>query len=134
MTMSAREFKPGFRLSVTDVLVLVAGAVGAFFAAGIAPWAAAAIAFVVLHFFLFCNVLRMSRPLELVWAGVFLALAIAAIRLQVPAWPVVFAVSLAVTVVVAIVQLRLPSYHGVGWQRINPQLRQWWEASHREAR
>jgi hypothetical protein len=29
---------------------------------------------------------------------------------------------------VVIVEMRKPSYHGVGWQRINPGLPAWWDA------
>ena len=64
-------------------------------------WFGIAIAFVVLHFFLFCNVLRMSRPLELIWAGIFAALAIAIISFNLLSWPAVFAISGAATMVVA---------------------------------
>jgi len=31
-----------------------------------------------------------------------------------------------VTVAVVVVEMCKPSYHGVGWQRINPRLREWW--------
>lgn len=43
-------------------------------------------------------------------------------------WALAFILSLLVTVVVMILQLRRPSYHGLGWQRINPGLPQWWQA------
>lgn len=86
------------------------------------------IAFVLGHFFLFCNVVRMARPLELAWAGVFVALAAATIMLDTPGWLVTASVSLAATVVVVMVETRKPSYHGVGWQRINPGLPAWWES------
>jgi hypothetical protein len=74
------------------------------------------------HFFLFCNVFRVSRAPELVWAGVFLALAGSTIALGVPGWPATVAASLATTVVVVTLEMRKPSYHGIGWRRINPTL------------
>ena len=92
-------------------------------------WFGIAIAFVVLHFFLFCNVLRMSRPLELIWAGIFAALAVATVSQNLLSWPVVFAVSSVVTVIVAFIETRRPSYHGVGWQKLNPRLPEWWESA-----
>ncbi|MET0311815.1 MAG: hypothetical protein ABW051_07165 [Burkholderiaceae bacterium] len=119
-------FQPGFRLSVTDVIVLMLGAGGAIAAARIDPWLGFAVAFPVAHFFLFCNVVRMSRPYELVWAAAFVSLAAAQLVLGVPSWPVVFLTCLAVTCVVVVLQARQPSYHGVFWQRLNPGLAQWW--------
>jgi hypothetical protein len=85
-------------------------------------------AFVLAHFFLFCNVVRMARPLELAWAGIFVVLAAATVAFETPGWLVTALVSLLVTVVVVIVEMRKPSYHGVGWQRINPGMAAWWEA------
>jgi hypothetical protein len=126
MTRTQREFRPGFRLSARDVLTLIVGAVLAACVGMVDRWLAVMVGFVVLHFFLFCNVLRMARPLELVWAGLFAVLAILA-GVGVVQWPVALGVSLGVTVVVASIQMRRPSYHGVGWPRINPELPQWWE-------
>jgi len=47
----------------------------------------------------------------------------------IPGWPITTSVSLVVTLVVVVLQMRKPSYHGLGWQRINPGLRSWWDAS-----
>lgn len=124
--MGERQFQPGFRLSALDIAVVVAGAGASAYAMTVDRWFGAAIAFVVLHFFLFCNVLRMSRPLELVWAGAFAALAVAALSFNVLSWPAVFAASAFLTLIVAMIELRRPSYHGVGWQTLNPRLPQWW--------
>jgi len=123
------EFAPGFRLSVLDAIVLVIGVAAAFALATVVPWWGFMVAFVVAHFFLFCNVVRMARPLELAWAGVFLAFAAATIALDAPGWPITTSISLVATAVVVGIQMRKPSYHGVGWQRINPGLRAWWDAS-----
>ena len=92
-------------------------------------WFGFAIAFVVLHFFLFCNVLRMSRPLELIWAGIFAGLAIATISFGLLSWPAVFATSGGVTVMVAVMEALRPSYHGVCWQKLNPRLPEWWQST-----
>src|SRR5687768_7082849 len=127
--MAELRFQPGFRLSALDVVVLVVGGVASAYAMTVDRWFGIAIAFVVLHFFLFCNVLRMSRRLELIWAGIFAALAIAAISFDLLSWPAVFAISGAVTVIVAVIEARRPSYHGVGWQRVNPRLPEWWQST-----
>ena len=125
--MGERKFKPGFRLSRLDILVLALGLIGAV-AFAITVWQAGlVIAIVVCHFFLFCNVLRLSRPLELAWAGVFLALAAATIGWDAPGWPVTIAASLGMTALVAVLEMRKSSYHGVGWRSINPGLRDWWQ-------
>lgn len=123
------EFSPGFRFSVRDALVLVIGAVAASALATVVAWWGFVVAFVVAHFFLFCNVVRMARPLELAWAVVFVALAAATLVLDAPGWPMTTSISLVATAVVVALQMRKPSYHGVGWQRINPGLRAWWDAS-----
>ncbi len=85
------------------------------------------IGFAVGHFFLFCNVFRVARPLELSWAVLFVALAGSTISLEKPGWQVTIATSLVATLLVIVVQMRMPSYHGVAWQRINPELPQWWQ-------
>lgn len=130
--MTETSFRPGFRISATDIAVILIGALAAAYAVQIEWWMGATIAFVVGHFFLFCNVLRAARPLELAWTACFLALAISAISTGQPGWLWVFALSLLVTVVVLILQLRRPPYHGVAWQRINPGLPQWWQAQGQE--
>ncbi len=121
----APEFRPGFRLSAMDVVVLVVGASGA-----IAAWPVGVEFCVlgvaaILHFFLFCNVFRVSRPLELAWSALFLASVLAQRTLAMP-WLVVAAVVAAMTIAVVWLAMRQPSYHGVLWQRINPGLPAWW--------
>lgn len=68
----------------------------------------------------------MPRKLELIWAGLFILLSAGTIS-QIFSWTLVFIVSLALSIVLAIVEMRSVSYHGVGWQRLNPGLPQWWE-------
>ena len=84
--------------------------------------------FTLAHFFLFCNVLRMSRPLELVWATLFVLLAASTILTGFPPWIYTFSVMLLVTAILSVIQVRRPSYHGVFWRRLNPELPQWWAA------
>ncbi|MEW6689726.1 MAG: hypothetical protein AB1452_11615 [Pseudomonadota bacterium] len=133
LTMPGRPFAPGFRLSLRDAIVIAAGSVAAVALASMVWWWGFVIAFVVAHFFLFCNVVRMARPLELAWSAIFLALACATILLEFPGWAATTAISLAATVVVVALQMRKPSYHGAGWRRINPGLPDWWSAQQRRA-
>ena len=125
-----RTFAPGFRLSAIDLVILVVGGIGGAFCLRADFWLAVAVWFVVAHFFLFCNVLRMSRPLEFIWAGVFVALAVASVQFGWVSWPVVLGCSLAVTVLLTAIEVRRPSYHGVGWQQLNSRLPEWWQSQH----
>src|SRR5689334_24331900 len=125
--MTERKFQPGFRLSALDILVLIIGGLASAYIVTFDQHLATAIAFVVLHFFLICNVLRMSRPLELIWAGMFIALAAAAISLAVPPWPIALALSSIITILLTVIETRRPSYHGVLWQKLNPHLLAWWQ-------
>ena len=130
--MRDQPFSPGFRLSKTDVLVLLIAAISSAAVGstdiGVDRVIAFVIAFVVCHFFLFCNVFRISRPLELVWAGVFLVLGVCTIFFSTPAWPATFLLAFVVTIIVVLIEMRKPSYHGILWQRINPRLRDWRDA------
>jgi len=126
--MQKKPFAPGFRLSVVDLIILVIGAVAALALFRIVWWWGFVVGFALAHFFLFCNVVRMARPLELAWSSVFVALAAATVALDAPGWLMTTCVSLLVTVVVVLLEVRKPSYHGVGWRRINPELPAWWAA------
>ena len=125
----APEFKPGFRFSAFDALLLVLGGLGSWIVWSRAWWLGFVIAFVVGHFFLFCNIFRISRSLEVIWAAVFLVLTGFTIASGHPTWTTTALLSLGLTVLVVCIELRKPSYHGIGWSRINPNLRQWWDAT-----
>ena len=111
-----------------DIAVLVCGAIAAVAFWPEAGWMGFIIAFVIGHFFLFCNVFRIARPLELAWSAVFVVLAAGTILTDTPGWPVTITVSLAVTVMAVVIAMRRPSYHGICWQWINPGLPVWWQA------
>lgn len=129
MPIEPRTFAPGVRrLSWMDTAISCAGASGAALATMYGWWISAVIVWVVVHFLLFCNIFRIARPLELSWGGVFVALAASTMVFDLPGWLATFAMSLVATLVVIAVEMRKPSYHGVGWQTINPNLRTWWEA------
>ena len=77
-------FAPGLRLSVLDVIILAVGVTATFALATAVWWWGFVVGFVLAHFFLFCNVMRMARPLELAWAAVFVVLAAATVALDTP--------------------------------------------------
>jgi len=125
-----QRFAPGFRFSGFDALVLILGTASALGVALLHQWVGLAIGFVVAHFFLFCNILQMSRPLELIWAAVFAGLVGCAFVADAISWPLIFAFASGVTLILSLIQMRHPSYHGVGWKTINPALPEWWRARH----
>lgn len=120
-------FKPGFRISKLDVGFMLLVFVSSLLLARLFEQLALAALFAVLHFFLFCNVLRAKRWLELMWAAAFVGLWASSFFWGVPSWHYTYALAFAVTLVVAVVQVLLPSYHGAFWAILNPRLPQWWE-------
>ena len=126
--MKQAVFAPGFRFSVVDGIVLAGGTAAVIALSMYVWWWGFVPGFVLAHFFLFCNVVRMARPLELVWSGAFVVLTGTTLAFETPGWLVTAMGSLLVTAIVVVVEMRKPSYHGVGWQRINPGLPAWREA------
>ena len=66
------------------------------------------IAFVVGHFFLFCNVFRIERKPELIWAAVFTVLTASTVLTQMPGWIVTFTSSFLVAVVLIYRETKKP--------------------------
>ena len=115
----------GFRCSPGDALVLgLAVAAAAYLASAEMPmwWL---IPMVVGHFFLFCNVFRVRRWLELVWAGVFVLVAGGWMAVGRIDWLPVFLTQLPCTLAVLAAEVRSPSYHGIAAARLNPHLGAW---------
>jgi hypothetical protein len=123
--MKPAAFSPGFRLSVRDGAVLIVGGIGAFLGE---RDTAIIIGMAVGHFFLFCNVFRVRTKLELIWAAIFCCLTVFTLVFHQPGWPVTIGVSLACAAALIVIEMKSPSYHGIGWRRINPKLPEWWEA------
>ena len=121
------NFKPGFRLSIFDAIILFIGGTGAIYLAGVEVTASFIIIFVIGHFFLFCNVFRISRPPELIWAVTFVSLSIITVTIGYPGWIPIVLISLVLSIAFIIREIKLPSYHGILWHKINPQLEQWWK-------
>jgi hypothetical protein len=124
---TAANFRPGFRISEVDVGVVILGILVSVSLGRLDDTLGVATLFTVAHFFLFCNVLRMNRPLELIWAVLVVLLAGSTLLVGVPTWSLTLILTLSVTAVFAVIQVLLPSYHGVFWRTINPNLPRWWE-------
>ena len=74
------------------------------------------------HFFLFCNVFRIRRALELWWAAVFVInVGFWLAQGRTGWWPAMIC-QVPVTLVVILLQMRSPWYHGVGARWINRRL------------
>ena len=129
--MPNTEFGPGFRCSVFDGLILLSGLASSIWLWPRGPWIGFVIIFVVGHFFLFCNVSRISRDLELVWGAIYIAITLFVVRSHATARTPMALLPLIATAFVIGIELRKPSYHGVGWRRINPSLPEWWDAHQR---
>ena len=112
------DFKPGFRLSKIDILAIICGVVVAAASFSYSSVITFLVLFVVGHFFLFCNIIRMSRPSELIWSGIFLALSSASLLKGFPSWSVTVLISTLLTAILVVIETRKSSYHGVSWQKI----------------
>ncbi len=126
--MNNTDFKPGFRLSIFDIGILAIGFIGAWYLKDIAVDLSYILLFVVCHFFYFCNITRMSRIPELIWAVCFVALCGVGVTYGIVTFNEAFIISLLITVVLTAFELRKPSYHGVLWSKINPSLKEWFES------
>ncbi len=124
-----RGFAPGARLSGGDVVGLAALTAGCVALAEVAPDAGLLAAIAVVHFALFCNVFRVARSLELLWASTFVALSSGALALGTPSLLGAGTVACGLGLVVIALEVRKPNYHGVLWQRLNPGLEARWRAS-----
>lgn len=121
------KFQPGFRLSTMDVGILVAGVMGASFVWSSSSLWALIILFVIAHFFMFCNIFRIPRRPELIWAGTFISLSFMTGIFEVPGWWITAGATFGLAVILILQSMRRPDYHGVAWRRINPGLLEWWE-------
>lgn len=123
----------GFRLSISDALILVLGGITVpLQLSQTVPHVAMLVAFVVWHFFLFCNVIRARRSLELTWAVTFVVNAGVWMWLEPECWTFALALQLAPTMAIASFELRSKRYHGVGARRINPRIDQYLAGADRE--
>ena len=121
------KLKPGFRLSLKDIIILIIGVGASAYFATDEIIISIIVLFVLGHFFLFCNVFRISRPPELFWAAVFIFLSMLTLTVGYPGWITTFSSSLILTLIIIFREIKLPAYHGILWHKINPELKQLWE-------
>ncbi|CAN5179715.1 hypothetical protein BH09SUM1_BH09SUM1_27730 [soil metagenome] len=109
------EGKRGFKFSLRDGIVIVAGAACSFGLRNVMPELSVGILAVVAVFFLFCNVFRVASQLEYSWCAVLAIMTILFESGVLGTSSVIIAQAIA-TVACIGVQLMSPYYHGVGWQ------------------
>jgi len=109
----------GFRLSWLDGGVIAIAALAALLLGHPFGWLILTVAG---HFFLFCNVFRVGRKRELIWAALFVANVAVLIGWGELHWATVLLAQCPVTVAIIIAELRSPLYHGVFAPRLNPHL------------
>ncbi len=117
----------GFRFSLTDAVAIgvFVSAAGVLWYLGNPLWWLLLIA--AGHFFLFCNVFRIIRRRELIWAGLFVLNVGAWVWIDRLTWPSVLVCQLPITVALVIADMRAPGYHGVLAKRLNPRLNDYLE-------
>src|SRR5215213_8330009 len=96
----------GFRFSATDAVVTAVGAGGNWLLREALQEMAPLPAIVLVHFFLFCNVFRIRRSYELIWAAAFVVNLLAWQVAGAMSWPRVLAVQLPVTVLAIASEMR----------------------------
>lgn len=121
-TNSPRVRTWGFRFSAIDAVVLVLTGTAMVVLERMENPLWWVLGMVVGHFFLFCNVFRIRRSFELVWAVLFVVnMGIWMWRLELSG-VLVLAVQLPITVVSVAGEMRSARYHGVFARHINPKL------------
>ena len=108
----------GFRMSVVDAVIQVTGA-----AAGWLLWerlGSLSLLFpvVVAHFFLFCNVFRVRRSYELMWAAAFVVNFAAWSVARSFSWVSVLLTQLPITAALIGAKVASDRYHGIGCRRL----------------
>ncbi|MBI5818171.1 MAG: hypothetical protein HZA88_04225 [Verrucomicrobia bacterium] len=110
----------GFRFSTTDAV-----AIGVFTCAAVVLWRLDSPLWWMLvitagHFFLFCNVFRIDRRHELIWAALFIVNVGVWVWFDHLSWAGVLFCQLPVTAGLVVANMRAPGYHGVFADRLNP--------------
>ncbi|MBF0410174.1 MAG: hypothetical protein HQM10_22710 [Candidatus Riflebacteria bacterium] len=123
------DFKPGFQISIFDAFFLLAVISAGVIVSDTEFWYGFSAGYIVSNFFLFCNVFRIARSSELIWTFIFMVFALFANADHV-SWTTAIIVSFSSTVFLVFHETRKPSYHGIFWAKLNPNLPEWWKNKH----
>ena len=120
------EFKPGFRLSIMEFMFFVIMAAATWALMGVNGYCAWMAMFSAVMFFHFCNIFRIRRLPELVWATCYVVAGIVGYMMELSVWVVIgglYALGLGIIAH----EFKRPDYHGILWRSINPKLPEWFE-------
>jgi hypothetical protein len=110
----------GLRFSRSDGLVLLIAGTVTLAAWNLRTNPGALVLTVVGHFFLFCNVVRLRRAFELLWAGCYVVVTSVTVAGAAFNWGLPLIAITPVTLVLVVLEGRSERYHGVGWRILNP--------------
>jgi hypothetical protein len=112
----------GFRFSTSDAAVIAFASICAItlnLVEGPLWWILIVVAG---HFFLFCNVFRIRRSYELIWAALFMINVSAWFVFGDFAWWKILGCQLPLTAAFIFAEMRTPRYHGIFARRVNSRL------------
>ncbi|MDY6853958.1 MAG: hypothetical protein SWO11_04505 [Thermodesulfobacteriota bacterium] len=119
-----KEFKPGFRISVFDVIfIFIILAFSTYFAT-YDLFLSVMIFIPPFQFFFFCNLFRVQRKREIIWAVQY-ALIAAYLYHVYPNVYLLFSISSLVGAGMILYEIKDPGYHGIFWTTLNPDLKEW---------
>lgn len=120
------NFKPGLLFNFRDILLLVAGVAIALSLFPQASRMSLVTAMIIGHIFVFSNVFRISHSREFIWSGCFVLIGSVTIISGSAGWLYTIIMMLLICIFAVGINMQKPSYHGVFWRRVNPQLEHWW--------
>ena len=110
----------GMRFSILDGVVLVLGSAATWLLWRLIGHFALLLPVTLVHFLLFCNVFRIRRGSELLWAGTFVLNFGSWVFSGSFSWWPVLAIQTAITGAILFVEIRHPRYHGVFCKGVEP--------------
>ncbi|WP_040483662.1 hypothetical protein [Lyngbya aestuarii] len=120
------KFSPGFRLFIVDTGFAICIALLSFRLWSVHERLSLMILSSAIQFFLFCNVFRVSRIPELIWASLYVLICLVGLmyELSIVLWGTI---GLLIGIVIIVIECQRPSYYGIMWKKINPNLEQWFK-------
>ncbi|MFC1591798.1 hypothetical protein ACFL43_04685, partial [Thermodesulfobacteriota bacterium] len=109
----------GFRCSAADWLVLAGGCLAALALRRLPDGCGYLPAFVVLHYFLFCNVFRVKTKREILWGAGFIANSLITVLGLKSTWHAAYLAQLPITAAIIVHEILQPTYHGIFAQALN---------------
>lgn len=115
------DSKVGFRLSIVDMLFILIGAAvfmfnpfKLFLSNGFDEFMRYLVPFIVLNFFLFCNVFRVRRSFEIIWVAIaFVVCFMCLTAFEQPRFEMFFVVQSVLSAIVILQETQLDDYRGI---------------------